>query len=529
MPWLTRIKQQPAFYLALVVVLLIGFVLRLCYLEHFPLGVNQDELSNIYDGYSIAETGADRWGQRFPIILRGFGEWDYRPPLYAWLSAGTIQIFGFSVASGRLVSAILGCLSLVLIYLVGKRLGGVAFAFFALLAATFSPWHILFSRTASEGTMLPPFFLISACYLWQRARDANYKPIALALLGLCIGLGTNTYQAGKLLFFLFAVVCLFDFWRYRASFFRNAAIFGAFCLLGAAPQLIALATMSGQFLARANGTRETYSFSFDSFNTLFRALTSYASPDFLFFTFKTYNNLSVGRLLMVEFLPFYIGLILLHRVISKRQVITPGYFYFLLFSAILPAVLTKDNPHALRAASLIVLLPFVTAAGILLIHRAIASPFFKKAFFVTAAMLIVLNGISVTKAYVRSEDLRSQSMQPLLTKAIKKLALYQDNYPTIYIESGSNEPYIYVLTFCNIKPQEFQHADIEKTSNGWDDFQKMGKYYFLSKAEIARRAQAAPAKSLILLNARTTGYQVVDSVQHLEEKMYFYVCQGTAK
>ena len=522
----TQIKQQTFLYLALFVLLLIGFSLRLCHLEYFPMGVNQDELSNIYDGYSIAETGADRWGQKFPVILRGFGNWDYRPPMYAWLSAITIQAFGFSVASGRLVSAILGCASLVLIYLVGKRLGGVIFALFALLVATFSPWHILFSRIASEGTMLPPFFLISACYLWQRARAASYKPITLALLGLCVGLGTNTYQAGKLLFFLFAVLCLVDLWRFRTKFFANATIFGAFCLLGAAPQIIAFATMAGQFLSRANGTRETYSFSFESFNTFFRALTSYISPEFLFFSFKSYNNLSIGRLLMVEFLPFYVGLIFLYKSISKKQVISAMYLYCLLFILVIPGVLTKDNPHALRGASLMVLAPFITAAGILIIYRAIHARFFRNAFLAIAALLIVLNGVSFAKTYVRSEELRGQSMQVLLTKAMQKLATYKSNYKNIYIETGSNEPYIYVLTFCNIKPQEFQRAAIKVKVAGWDEFEKLNNYYFLNKEAIATRIKAMPVESLILLNSRTANYQLTDSVQHLNEKMYFYAYRG---
>jgi 4-amino-4-deoxy-L-arabinose transferase-like glycosyltransferase len=524
----TRIKQQPIFYGGLLLLLLIGFGLRLFQLEQYPLGVNQDELSNIYDGYSIAETGADRWGQKFPVILRGFGSLDYRPPMYAWLSAITIQVFGFSVASGRLVSALLGCLSLVLIYAVAKRIGGAVFAGFALLAATFSPWHILFSRIASEGAMLPPFFLISACYLWQRARDASYKPGTLALLGLCIGLGTNTYQAGKVLFFLFAVMCLLDFWRWRTRFLTNAAIFGAFCLLGAVPQISALLTKPGQFFARANSAREEYCFSFDCFSTLFRNLTSYVSPDFLFFSFKTYNNLSIGRLLMVEFVPFYIGLFLLYKVISKKQVITAGYFYFLLLIAVIPAVLTKDNPHALRTASLVVLLPFLTAAGILIIYRAINSPILRNAFLAAAAGLIVWNGIVDIKHYVRSDDFRSRNMQALLAKATQRLATYKDRFNSIYIDNSSNEPYIYVLTFCNIKPQDFQRAAIKVgvDAQGWDSFEKMGKYSFLSKEEIANRVKTSPVKSLILLKTRTADYQVIDSVQHLDEKMYFYTNPG---
>jgi 4-amino-4-deoxy-L-arabinose transferase-like glycosyltransferase len=519
-----RIKQQPILYGGLLLLFLIGCGLRLFQLEQYPMGVNQDELSNIYDGYSIAETGADRWGQKLPIMLRGFGDLDYRPPMYAWLSAATIQVFSFSVASGRLVSALLGCLSLVLIYLVAKRIGGAIFAIFALLSATFSPWHILFSRTASEGTMLPPFFLISACYLWQRARDANYKLSALALLGLCIGLGTNTYQAGKLLFFLVAVVCLVDLWRWRTRFFTNAAFFGAFCLLGAVPQLIALITEPVQFFARANDMRQEYCLSFDCLSALFGNLTSYISPNFLFFSFKTFNNLSIGRLLMLECLPFYVGLFFLYKVVSRKQVITLGYFYFLLFAAIIPGVLTRDSPHALRSASLIVLLPLVTAAGILIIYQAITSSFFRNIFLVAATSLIVWNGIVDVRHYVRSEDLRSRDMQALLTRSMQKLATYKDKYARIYIDNDSNEPYIYVLAFCDIKPQDFQRAEIKvgKNEQGWDSFEKLGKYYFVRADELASRIKAAPVESLILLKSRTADYQLIDSVQHLNEKMYFY-------
>ena len=103
------------FYAVLAGILVLGALLRLLYLEQYPLAVNQDELSNIYDGYAIAETGADRWGQKYPLILRGFGSMDYRPPLYAWLSAIPIKLFGASVYSGRLVSAVLGIASLVLL------------------------------------------------------------------------------------------------------------------------------------------------------------------------------------------------------------------------------------------------------------------------------------------------------------------------------------------------------------------------------------------------------------------------------
>ncbi|RZK17177.1 MAG: hypothetical protein EOO56_18475 [Hymenobacter sp.] len=515
-------KQVPIFYGVILIILVLGFGLRLLRLEQYPTGVNQDELSNIYDGYAIAETGADRWGLHFPVILRGFGRLDYRPPMYAWLSAATIQVFGFSVFAGRLVSAVLGCGSLVLGYLVARRLGGRLFAYFALLLAALSPWHIIFSRTASEGTMLPPFFLIGACYLWQRAKEADYKPLSLVLLGLCIGLGTNTYQAGKLLFFLFAGLVVVDIWVSRRQVYARAALFGAACLVGVIPQLIALATMPSQFFSRASGTTEKFSPTFSFFSSLLRKIYSYFSADFLFFDFENPNNLSISRLLTTECLAFYFGLFFLYKVLSKKQVLKPAYIYFLLFITVLPGALTPESPHALRAAGLVVLLPFITAAGIIFLYRHISRRWLQAVFLVVATFMIAWNALFFSKRYVRSEELRGTNMQVVLVEATKKLNTYKGRFEHFYIDNEGNEPYIYVLAFCEIKPQDFQKMHKKIRYAEWDDFKQMGPYYFVNRAAIAESLRNESAKSLILLREKNPHYQVIDSVRYLDEKMYFY-------
>jgi 4-amino-4-deoxy-L-arabinose transferase-like glycosyltransferase len=516
-------KGAPFFYTVLFIVILIGFGLRIFYLEQYPLAANQDELSNIYDGYSIAETGADRWGQKYPMILRAFGTYDYRPPLYAWLSAATIRVFGFSLYSGRLVSALLGCASLILIYGLAKRIGGKLFALSTLLIATFSPWHILFSRIASEGTMLPPFFLISACYLWQKSKDNYYSLINLIILGLCIGLGTNTYQSGKLIFFLFTVLFLIDFWKSTKQTVPKTLIFGAACLVGASPQIISMVATPEHFFSRASESTVAFSFSFDYFNTLFRNITSYFTPDYLFFSFKNYSSLSVGRLLMPEFIAFYVGLFFLYKVFNKTQAIKPIYFYILLIIAVLPSTLTRDNPHALRSSCLIVLLPFITATGIIVIYRQFSNSLVKFSFLALTFIAIIWNGIFYIKTYIKSNELRSHDMQVLLVKACQKLNTYKDDYQTIYMEPLGNQPYIYTLFYCNVRPQEFQTANKEINGSSWDDFRKMDKYYFMSTGEIEEQTRRNnSSKTLILLRAKNHNYEVLDSVENENEKVYFH-------
>jgi len=520
-------KQEYAFWIAIGVILLGGFLLRILQLEQYPLAVNQDELSNIYDGYSIAETGADRWGNKYPMILKAFGLADYRPPMYAWLSAVTIRAFGFSISSGRLVSALLGSASLGLLFLVARRAGGRLFGFLSLLITALSPWHILFSRIASEGAILPSFFIISGCYLWQKARDKNYQIKHLALLGLCIGLGANTYQAGKLTSFLFAALVFVDLLLRCKSRYKCVIAFGVSCLVGASPQIIIMLTMASQFFSRASMSSVPFAFSFEYFNTILKNIASNVSPDFLFFSSTAYNNLSVARLLTVEVLFFYVGLFFIYKVIDRSQVLTPFSIYFLLFASIIPGALTVDNPHALRSSGLAILLPLITAAGIKVVYVYIKQNICKKIFITASVVIVLWNAIYFIEMYIESENLRSQGMQVLLVKSSKKLNDFKDNYDKIYVEITGNQQYIYLLSYCNIKPREFQTADIEMNYGDWDDFRRLGKYYFVNQSEIEEKAKDDKATSLLLLRTRTNNYEAIDSVEHMSEKMFFYKRQAS--
>lgn len=519
--------QKYIFLAAVLAVLLAGFLLRLLYLERYPLPLYQDELSNIYDGYSIVETGADRWGEKHPLILRGFGKSDYRPPLHAWLSALSIKSFGFSTFAGRLVSAVVGCASLILLYLVARRLAGQTFALIALLLTALSPWHILFSRIASEGTALPPFFLISSCYLWQRARENNYRSKSLILLGLCVGFGTNSYQASKLIFFLFTLLVGLDLWQFAArplsrDFWRWALIFGSSCLLGALPQLMAALTMPAQFFSRANGSMIKFSPSFAYLLAVERNILVNLSPRYLFFSFGKYNTLSSGRLLLVECLLFYAGLYFIPRIFKAQQAIKPGYFYALILFAILPSALTTDNPQALRTSCLTVLTPLITATGVAGTYERISKLKYKRLFLRLFIISVIVNALIYLVKYVNSERLQNQGMQALLVATSKKLGLYEAKYDKVFIEeSDDSQRYIFTATYAGIKPDDFQRAKKVIKFGVWDRFKQLDKYYYLTPEEMDSSVSAESAKVLMLLSRFDKRYQLIDSIEVNKEKVFF--------
>ncbi|HKR03631.1 MAG TPA: glycosyltransferase family 39 protein, partial [Bacteroidia bacterium] len=271
--------------------------------------MNVDEISYLYDGYSIKETGADRWGVKYPVILHGFGSFDYHPPLYAYLDAASISVFGYSDFAARFPSAVLGCLSLVLIFSIAKRTGGKLFSFFALLSAGLCPWHLLFSRIGHEGTMLPAFLFILSVYLWLKAKEHNYKAGYIVLTGLVIGLGANSYHGAKLNFFLLSIFVAFDILKNSKTSFKNTVLLGLCVLAAASPQIAAAIIYPEHFFTRASDTMVHFSFSAGYFFTIVRNFFLNLSPFYLFLLPGLFNNLSVIRLLPVEILFFYAGLI----------------------------------------------------------------------------------------------------------------------------------------------------------------------------------------------------------------------------
>jgi 4-amino-4-deoxy-L-arabinose transferase-like glycosyltransferase len=516
-----KIHRETIFKLSVVLIFCISFFLRIYKLESYPLQMNVDEISYLYDGYSIKETGADHWGVKYPVILHGFGSFDYHPPLYAWLNAASISIFGYSDFAGRVPSAILGCLSLILIFSIAKRTGGKVFSFFALLSAGLCPWHMLFSRIGHEGTMLPAFLFILSVYLWLKAKEHNFRLGYILLIGFVIGLGTNSYHGAKLNFFLLSIFVGIDILKNSQKFLKNLGLFGLLVMAAASPQIAAAIIYPQHFFTRANDTMIHFSLTTGYFLTIARNFLLNLSPFYLFLLPGLFNNLSVIRLLPVEILFFYAGLIFFLPVFRK-SILKPFHFFLLLFIAILPAALTMPNPHALRGSSLTVLLPFVSANGIVFFYKKIKRENFKIIFLILTSGLIIMNATFFIYKYVNSYRMKNAGHQNELVQVCKKLDNYKDKYASIYMEETFNQPFIYVLHYCNIHPKMFMQY--KKIFNPLNDeyLLQMDKYYFISRPIIYRKIKESKTSFLFIVKEKNESYRLLDSVPDHNKYIYFY-------
>lgn len=233
--------MDPRVYLCLTAILIIAASLRFLGLGHVPPGLAHDEVAN----WLIARDILD--GRHAIYFTAAYGH----EPLYQYLQAGTVALFGDHWLGLRYPSAALGLLGLAVTTALTRRLFDrtVALIVAAYLAVGF--WPVFYSRLALRAIALPLTAALAAYFLFGLLRFDGEKRRGLgpALgFGVFLGISLYTYMAARILPFIFlafiAYLALFHRQRLRGRWGKLilAALVAA---LVAAPLLIWLATHPG--------------------------------------------------------------------------------------------------------------------------------------------------------------------------------------------------------------------------------------------------------------------------------------------
>jgi len=198
--------------LILIGILIIASCFLLWQLQIIPPGLYPDEAIN-------ANQAALEPGKIF------YPENNGREGFYINLISLSFKLFGISIFSARLVSALIGILTVLGIYLLAKQLFDKA-RVIPLLAAFFLAvcfWHVNFSRILFRA-ILVPFLLIYGFYFLFRGFKKNLlgqkskgqkKWLDFVLSGIFMGLGFHTYIAFRLSVLILFPVLLAWFFLYR--------------------------------------------------------------------------------------------------------------------------------------------------------------------------------------------------------------------------------------------------------------------------------------------------------------------------
>lgn len=174
--------------LLIVALTLMAFALRVWQLDAVPPGWRDDELIN---SLVISQKVLD-------------GEWAVyyadasgHEALYHALNAVMLGLFGPNILGIRLLSALLGTLTIPLTYLVGRRLFGTTVGLVAAATLAFSFWSLMYGRTGIRH-ILTPLLALAAFYFFWRGLTGSCSALAnFTLAALCMGLGLYTYFASR--------------------------------------------------------------------------------------------------------------------------------------------------------------------------------------------------------------------------------------------------------------------------------------------------------------------------------------------
>lgn len=220
-------------YLGIIIVSAIVFFIPYLGLVHL---FDWDEINFAESAREMIVTGNYHQVQ---INFQPFAE---KPPLFFWLQASSMKMFGINEFAARFPNAIFGIITLVTFYLIGKKHKSPLFGFIWALSylGTFLP-HVYFKSAIIDPVF--NYFIFMGIYFMFQDIQANRKNyLYLALAAVSIGLGTLTKGPVALLVFLLTFFVYFIFKRFRnfpsiGKILSFIGIYFVVCLLWFGPEI----------------------------------------------------------------------------------------------------------------------------------------------------------------------------------------------------------------------------------------------------------------------------------------------------
>lgn len=194
--WLRRHRVE---LVALAMLVLFALVVRAYDLEHIPANLGGDEGTWAMEGLAMLDGH----------LANPFGTRWFAFPSMSFLIWGlSMRLFGDTVAGLRVVSALIGTVSLVPTFLLAREQWGRRVAWLATVSLAVGHYHLHFSRLAVNN-IADSFLVVMALYLIVRGLRLD-SPVHFALAGVTLGAGWYGYFGARL---LGLVVAVYIAWR----------------------------------------------------------------------------------------------------------------------------------------------------------------------------------------------------------------------------------------------------------------------------------------------------------------------------
>ncbi|RJQ25259.1 hypothetical protein C4577_06170 [Candidatus Parcubacteria bacterium] len=505
-------------HIIFILIITLALVLRFYNISNVPPSASLDEASIGYNAYSILQTGADEYGNRFPVLLRAYDDW--RPSLYVYLVIPFIKLFGLDVLSVRLPSVILSLLTVIATYLLTKELfkksnikfeiclprlftkqifrGNLKFEIseVAMLLLAISPWHIYISRLGHEVNTGLSFFIFALLFFFK---DKIFFSLTFFTLSFM------SYQSEKIFIPLFVLTLFFLYWNKLLTHKKELFFSSIFCLIITIPFI--QATLSPQALVRFKATNAFTSQDerfIEKSKILARAVEendlismivnnrrmvysqiflegyfSHLNPNWLFSNFSEDRHKVPGLGLFYPWEAIFIvvGLILLifQKFDYRIKLIIIAWSAF----SIIPAAVTTDSPHAMRAFTVLPAPQIISALGLMHLLSFVKQK--RKIIPVLFFSILILS--SITYFWKQYFDIfpktQSSSFQYSLAQVIKYAINNENSYDRVVFANKDNlyQSYMFFLFNSRYDPNKYQNLG-GTISGGYNESHKIGKFEF---------------------------------------------------
>ncbi|MCX7928164.1 MAG: hypothetical protein N2558_00575 [Patescibacteria group bacterium] len=559
--------------LVLIVVIFIASLLRIYNLSTNPPSLTPDEAALGYNAYSILKTGKDEHGKFLPLIIESFG--DYKPALYVYFVIPFVFFLGLTELSVRLPSAIAGIFAIFLIYKILKeffdnlknqeknqKLSKIYY--FAPLVASFllavSPWHIAFSRGGWEANVSLTITLFGILMFIRGVK--NYKCLIFSFFAFALTL--LTYQGAKLSSLIVFFVLVLVFYQELLKDFRGKIFYllvsfiVSFIVIfpvllsfraGEAGRLEVFSVFSyprseeyiNQFLQRANeqkGDLQYYLFHNEALNFARGILGrwfNHFSGRFLFFEGDWQNPRHLppnhGVLLFADVLFLVLGFYSLFKINSlKLSVFVVSW----LIISPLPAVLSRDQVHAVRSLNMLIPLTIICAFGFIYFVDFLDKSknwLIRSSLFGFLFTSYLVSFIYFIDAYFIHQPIHNaKHWQFGYKQVVQSLKLYIESENKIIFQQSYAQPYIYYLFYSQYDPRKLQARKLERYKENRHDVslvKSIDSIYF----ENFSWPKHAEEGSIIVGNEisipsdfdKWSGYELVSRIKNLDGSIAFTV------
>jgi 4-amino-4-deoxy-L-arabinose transferase-like glycosyltransferase len=381
---------------ALLAVVGVAIWLRIPDLATIPPNVHGDEAD-------VGLLARDILAGRMPVLFATAPAAEAAALTFA-IHAATMRVFGDNLFGLRMGAAIEGVLSVILLYLVARRLWGPRPAVLAAAFMAVAAWHIHFSRTGFHYMQSPLAMLLALYFMVRGLQDR--RALDWLLCGFSLGVCIDVYYAARLAPVIVAVYLGYRVVTERA-FLRThlpgilAMTFGAFVFL--APMAAVYGRSEGSFIQRAAAVLVTSPSNLEHelnayhVKTVPEVLAIQAQHSVEAFHIRGETSLEYGR--NGPLFDFWTGALLamgsiaiLLRLGSSRGVLLASWFWIALF---LGSVMTTD---ALFSPHLVVAIPALVLAPALMLDyawRGVSSLTGRIGTYVFAVPVVVLLGLAL--------------------------------------------------------------------------------------------------------------------------------------